>query len=97
MIKHNASFIQKNNHDYRHVHGIDKYWGLMFRRRSCMPLLFTFKEPTYRPLHSWFVFFPFEVIWYDATGTIIERRVVRPFQSGITPSGPYTSFVEIPL
>jgi uncharacterized membrane protein (UPF0127 family) len=81
----------------RTVSRLGKYLGLMFRSRNIEALLFNFQEDTTQTIHSWFVFFPFKAIWYDAAGLIIEERIVQPFQSGIRPAKPYRALLEIPI
>lgn len=76
--------------------GIRKYTGLMFRTRKTEPLLFEFDKPVYIPIHSWFVFFDFLIEWTLEDGTV-ESREIKPFQSKILPSKPYTKFKETPL
>lgn len=82
--------------ELRQAKGLEKYFGLMFRSPNTSALLFEFEKETDLPIHSYFVFFPFTIIWYDAAGNIIEKRVVTPWQRDIKPSKPFKSFIEIP-
>lgn len=82
---------------YKEVSGIKKNMGLMFKSRKTMPLLFRFDHDVDYSIHSIFVFFPFEIIWYDSNNKEIESRIVEPFRTNIKCSKPYRFFIEIPL
>jgi len=68
--------------------------GLMFRKNS-LPLLFIFKKPAKRSIHSFFCE-PFKAIWLNKN-KIIEERIVKPFSLSVKPEKPFTELVEIPL
>jgi uncharacterized membrane protein (UPF0127 family) len=75
-----------------------KIRGLMFRRReNARALLFSFPKKTRLAIHSWFVFFPFVVLWLDEDKKVIEKKIVRPFVFCIRPKVKYQYLVEIPL
>lgn len=68
--------------------------GLMFRKKS-KPLLFVFKKPARRAIHSFFCQ-PFHAIWM-MNGKIIEEREVKPFSFSIKPKQSFTHLLEIPI
>ena len=72
--------------------------GLMFKKReNASALLFEFDPRSRIPLHSWFVFFPFLVIWLDGNNKMLEMRVINPFSFRILPRKSFSNAVEIPL
>jgi|APSaa5957512622_1039677.scaffolds.fasta_scaffold00444_16 uncharacterized membrane protein (UPF0127 family) len=75
------------------------YWlGLMFSRRSkAKNLLFSFDKETKMSIHSFFVFHSFLAIWLDSRGKIVDVKIVKPFNLGISPREKYKSLIEIPL
>lgn len=76
---------------------LGKLRGLMFRTRETPNLLFEFGKPKKISLHSWFVFFPFLVLWIDEKNQILEVRKVMPFTTTIMPSKPFRKIVEMPF
>lgn len=74
-----------------------KLRGLMFRSASTDNLLFEFAEETKTPFHSFFVFFPFLMLWLDEKNRVIEWRLIRPFSTVIRPKKSFKKVVEIPL
>lgn len=77
--------------------GIRRYTGLMFRTRNTEALCFEFNKEVLVPIHSWFVFFPFIVIWKDSKDKVMEMRRVNPFQKNIYPRKPFRKLLEIPV
>lgn len=75
----------------------EKLFGLMFRRNTTQNLLFEFSVPVHLAIHSWFVFFPFLIIWLDKKNQVLEWRVVQPFSTAVWPKKTYQKFIEIPL
>ena len=72
--------------------------GLTFRSVLRAPIIsFDFGEEVFIPIHSYFVFFPFQITWYDKDNREIERRNVRPWERKIVPSRPFKRFVEVPV
>lgn len=54
--------------------------GYMWRTCSYDALLFTLGTSRRVALHTWFVFFPLDIYYLDASGTILARYLrVRPF------------------
>jgi len=60
-------------------------------------LLFEFKRDVRTPMHSWFVFFPFVIIWLDKNNRLLEFRIAKPFESFIMPKKKFRKALEIPL
>lgn len=81
--------------DVKKVSFLGKIRGLMFQRSS-KPLLFVFNGRRKNPLHSWFVFFPFLVIWLDEKNRVLETRIIRRWSLYIAPRKPFVKVVEIP-
>jgi len=77
--------------------GLTKLFGLMFRTRKTVPLVFEFKKDTRREIHSLFVFFPFKAIWLDKNNRILDKRIIRPFSFSIKPGKKFRKLIEIPL
>lgn len=73
--------------------------GLAFKLKkdNVSNLLFSFNKDKNIALTSYFVFFPFLVLWLDKDNSVNEYRVVKPFQIKITSSKPFRSIIEIPL
>lgn len=81
----------------RRVSLLGRFLGLMFCSRNAANLLFEFPSETHITLHSWFVFFPFLVLWLNARNEVQEWRIVQPFTSVISPQKPFRKIVEVPL
>ncbi len=76
--------------------------GLTFRTRNTDNLLFDFDESVdpgsiFAAVTSWFVFFPFLILWLDEDNTVVEKKIVRPFSLSFRPSRPFRKFVEVPF
>lgn len=83
--------------EYKEAKGLRKYLGLMFRTRKTSPLIFKFDNDVTTPIHSLFVFFPFEARWYDPDFNLIEQKVIVPFKIQIKPDRPFRVLTEIPI
>jgi len=72
--------------------------GLMFRRRLDKALLFVLPEETKMgaAIHSYFVFFPFDIIWLNRDKKIVDMRTVRPFRLFEAPGKRAKYFIELP-
>jgi uncharacterized membrane protein (UPF0127 family) len=73
-----------------------KIKGLMFKS-SRENLLFDFSSDTRIKIHSFFVFFPFLVVWLDKKNKVLEWKIVKPFTVAVSPKKPYRKLVEVPL
>ncbi len=83
--------------DVRKTGFFSKGLGLMFRSRKTKNLLFEFGKDVKSFFHSFFVFFPFLIIFLDKNNKVIECRIVKPFQSCIKPKEKYRKVIEIPF
>lgn len=74
--------------------------GLMFHPRLNSEegmLLVAKKESIVQTsIHSFFVFFPFDVVWLNENKEIVEKRTVKPFQAFIAPKVPAKYVLELP-
>lgn len=78
----------------KEVKGLGIVRGLMFRSRDKAPaLLFNLKAP----LHSFFVFFDFLVLWLDDEDEIVDFKIVSPWRVNINSKKNYFKIVEIPI
>lgn len=76
----------------------ERFKGLMFiRKEKAKALLFDFKKPVRIPIHSFFVFFPFLVLWLNNENEILEIRLVKPFNCLIHPKENFSKILEIPM
>ncbi|MDO8467895.1 MAG: DUF192 domain-containing protein [Nanoarchaeota archaeon] len=84
--------------DVYQCNSFERIIGLMFsRRESAKALMFEFSYDVKMPIHSWFVFYPFVVLWLDKNNKILEKKVVTPWAFSISPSKKYKKLVEIPI
>ncbi|MCD6549782.1 DUF192 domain-containing protein [Candidatus Micrarchaeota archaeon] len=68
--------------------------GLMFRRKR-VNILFVFNEDKICPIHSWFVFYPFDAVYLDRNFRVVEIfRDVKPF-SYVRPTRPSSYLLEV--
>ena len=74
-----------------------QFIGLMFSRRRTPIRLFSYSSDRRVPIHSWFVFYNFLIVWLDHRNRVIEWRVVKPFTSCVLPKKKCCAFLEIPL
>ena len=68
--------------------------GLMFRRKP-ITIYFSFKRTNIYPIHSWFVFFPFDLVYLLGNRVVEVYPNVLPF-SYIKPKHPSDGFIELP-
>ena len=83
--------------EVRKVKGIGKFFGLMFRRVNSYNLLFDFGYNVKYSLHSFFVFFPFLVLWLDIKNNVIDYKIAKPFCFRIICKNSFRKVVEIPI
>ena len=75
----------------------ERFKGLMFiRKEKAKALLFDFKKPVRIPIHSFFVFFPFLVVWLNNKNEILEMRFIKSFNFLIHPKENFSKILEIP-
>lgn len=76
---------------------VGRFFGLMFRTSKTKNLLFDFGREVRLSLHSFFVFFPFLVLWLDSENNVLRSEIVKPFRLRVLPRGKFFRIVEIPL
>jgi hypothetical protein len=72
--------------------------GLMFRRSIKKPLLFIMPAESreFSTIHSFFVFFPFDAVFLDSKGIVVDiRRGIKPFTVSIAPKKPAKYILEM--
>ncbi len=78
--------------------GFRKVFGLMLvPKQKAKALLFEFKGPMRKSIHSFLVFFSFIAIWLDEKNKVVDFKVVKPFRFFILPSRSFSKIIEIPL
>ncbi|MEK6926922.1 MAG: hypothetical protein AABX11_00670 [Nanoarchaeota archaeon] len=88
---------EKKKIEVHKVSFLGKISGLMFRTHKTRNLLFSFNSDGKRALHSWFVFFPFLVLWTDKNYNVQEFRMVKPFSTIVLPKKSFRNVIELPL
>ena len=71
--------------------------GLMFKNKNSENLLFEFAKDVRISIHSFFVFFPFLIVWLDSKNRVLEYKIVKPFSFYVNARNNFRKFVEIPL
>lgn len=74
-----------------------RFYGLMFRTRETSCLLFEFSKDVTYVFHSYFVFFPFMILWLDSKNNIIDSALARPFKFKISTEKPFRKVIEVPV
>lgn len=72
--------------------------GLMFRRKIEKPLFFIMPSESRElsSIHSFFVFFPFDVVFLNSGGAVVDiRKCISPFTLRITPKKPTKYLLEM--
>jgi uncharacterized membrane protein (UPF0127 family) len=76
----------------------EKAIGLIFHRKEkCPAMLFEFKKPVNRNIHSLFVFFKFVAVWLDKKNNVVDIKIVKPFQFSVGSKKLFYKLLEIPL
>ncbi len=83
--------------DIKRVGFFTQFIGLMFSRRKTPIRLFSYSSDRKVPIHSWFVFYDFLIVWLDSKNKIVSWKVVKPFTSLVLPTRVCRAFLEIPL
>lgn len=78
------------------MNGMKRFIGLMFQKGP-KTVQFNFPEPVDYRIHTWFVSKPITCYWYDETGSLIEKRVITPWQAGVRPVKRFVRLVEVML
>ena len=76
-----------------------KMKGLMFRKNLNHALVFLLNKKTIigASIHSFFVFFPFDIVWLDNFKVIDLKENVKPFTLNVSPKKPSDCFIELPV
>ncbi len=74
-----------------------QFIGLMFSRRKTPIRFFSYSSDRKVPIHSWFVFYDFLIVWMDSENKIVSWKVVKPFTSLVLPTIDCRAFIEIPI
>lgn len=85
------------NIDAKKASFLGRSTGLMFRSRNTDNLLFEFKTATRISFHSFFVFFPFLVLWLDEQNRVIDYKICKPFEMKISTRKSFKKVIELPL
>ncbi|MEM3412249.1 MAG: DUF192 domain-containing protein [archaeon] len=75
-----------------------RFRGLMFRKK-CKEILFILpkKSRVLASIHSFFVFFNFDVVWLDEKMRVVDlKENIKPFCINITPKKPAKYILEMP-
>ena len=72
--------------------------GLMFRKNLDRALVFWLDRESRlgASIHSYFVFFPFDIIWLDKNKQIVDTRTIPPFRLIQMPKKKAKYFIELP-
>ena len=78
--------------------GLKRARGLMFRKSLKGALLFVLDRETRigAAIHSYFVFFPFDVVWLDKKRKVVDMKTVFPFTLFAAPREGAKYFIELP-
>ena len=73
-----------------------KFRGLMFRNIEKSPILM-FENCNSKAIHSYFVFFPFLVLWLNDKNSVVEWKIVKPFSVYEKSNKDFSKIIEIPI
>ena len=74
----------------------EKSKGLMFTRKKDAGFIFVFGKSQVLALHTFFMFYPIDVIWIDNRGRIVDSREnLKPFKL-VIPDKESCHFIELP-
>jgi len=75
-----------------------RFRGLMFRRRLAPREALLFVESgesrVATTIHMFFVFFSIGVVWLAGDGTVVDKRLARPFRPYYAPCRPAQYYLE---
>ena len=83
--------------DVRKTGFLSRGTGLTFKNKWTDSLLFELDKDSRIAITSWFVFFPFLILWLDNMNNVLEMAIVRPFVFSLRPEKNFRKFVEIPI
>ena len=74
--------------------------GLMFERKKNFSYALVFELPVAGKLsaaiHSFFVFFPFDIVFLDTKKMVVETQNIKPFTPSYVPKQAAKYFIELP-
>jgi uncharacterized membrane protein (UPF0127 family) len=76
---------------------ITQFLGLMFSSSKTKIRLFSYNKDSKVMIHSWFVFYPFLIIWLDEKKKVFGWKKVLPFTSCVIPKTKFRHFIEVPF
>jgi uncharacterized membrane protein (UPF0127 family) len=76
----------------------EKTRGLMFRPMLEHALIFPLERESRigASIHSFFVFFPFDVLFLDEGQKVVDTKMVGPFRFNVRPKDPAKYIIELP-
>lgn len=83
--------------DVLKVNWFTQFIGLMFSSRETKIRLFSYSKDSKIMIHSWFVFYPFIIIWLDKEKKVISWKKVLPFTFSVVPQKKFRHFIEVPF
>lgn len=91
LIDITFGFHSRNNKIKKYFHD---HTGLMFKKRDCAKrIVFEFDKPVTKPIHSWFVKFPFNAKWY-LDDELIDEKIIMPWVNSYKPNKPFNKLIE---
>lgn len=94
------SIFKNNQHislDVVKIGFLRKGFGLMFRTKNTKNLLFDFRKDGKVGIHSWFVFFPFLIVWLNKENKVVGTEIVKPFRNFVSSKKIFRKFIEVPI
>lgn len=75
-----------------------RFRGLMFRRqlapREALLFVESGESRVATTIHMFFVFFPIGVVWLARDGTVVDKRLAKPFRPYYAPCRPAQYYLE---
>ena len=85
------------NLEVKRTNLFSKFFGLMFRSSETESLLFEFARDCKVSIHSFFVFFPFLIIWLNEDNEVVGHKIMKPFRFSVSSTKKFRKFVEVPI
>ncbi len=83
--------------DVKRMNFFTQFIGLMFTSKNAKIRLFSYSKDSKIMIHSWFIYYPFLIIWLNRKKRIVGWKKVFPFNSCVVPPKKFRHFVEIPF
>ena len=71
--------------------------GLILRTRNTQNLFFKKIFPKNSSLTSYFVFFPFLILWLNKKNKVVDIRIAKPFERKISTRKKFSHIIELPF